>query len=169
MKSGQGGDGDKAGGRDGGGRDASERDGGGRDGGDRDGGGRDGGGRDGGGRDGGDRAGGGGRDGGSSSSSSSSSRSSSRTNVNVSTEQRTKIRSTLVKSGGGNRVSVSNLGVSVSVGTRIPRGKVTVQTLPSSIIEIVPEYRGYSYFITEDDVIVIVEPDTYEIVYVIEG
>lgn len=95
--------------------------------------------------------------------------SSSKTKVNISSEQRTTIRQTIVSSGGGAKVSRSSLGgVSVSVGVSVPR-TVTIHRLPPKIVEIVPEYAEYSYFITDDDVIVIVDPDTYEIVYVIES
>ncbi|GLK81453.1 DUF1236 domain-containing protein [Methylopila turkensis] len=67
------------------------------------------------------------------------------------------------------RVSRSTLGgVSVSVGVSVPRS-VTIERLPPRIVEIVPEYAEYSYFVTDDDTIAIVDPDTYEIVYVIEA
>jgi ABC-type Fe3+-hydroxamate transport system substrate-binding protein len=88
--------------------------------------------------------------------------------VNISSEQRTTIKQTVVSSGGP-RVSRSTLGsTTISVGVSVPR-TVTVKRLPPRIVEIVPEYAEYSYFITDDDVIVIVDPDTYEIVYVIES
>lgn len=38
--------------------------------------------------------------------------------------------------------------------------------MPSTIIAIVPEYRGYSYIVVRDE-IVIVEPRTYRIVAVL--
>ncbi|MDE5454350.1 DUF1236 domain-containing protein [Bradyrhizobium sp. CSA112] len=55
-----------------------------------------------------------------------------------------------------------NLNVSIRVGERIPR-HVRVQRLPAAIISIEPQYRGYDYFTTEEE-IVIVEPRTQRIV-----
>lgn len=55
-----------------------------------------------------------------------------------------------------------NLSVSIRVGERIPRN-VRVQRLPAAIVSIEPEYRGYDYFTTEEE-IVIVEPRTQRIV-----
>jgi hypothetical protein len=55
-----------------------------------------------------------------------------------------------------------NLNVSIRVGERIPR-YVRVQRLPAAIVSIEPQYRGYDYFTTEEE-IVIVEPRTQRIV-----
>ena len=55
---------------------------------------------------------------------------------------------------------------SISIGTRVPR-RIELYPIPAAVIDIVPQYRGYRYFVVQDD-IVIVEPDTYEIVYVID-
>jgi hypothetical protein len=44
---------------------------------------------------------------------------------------------------------------------------VVLHPLPPPIVEIVPAYSGYVFFITADGVIVIVDPDAYVIVYVI--
>jgi hypothetical protein len=38
--------------------------------------------------------------------------------------------------------------------------------LPADVVEIVPQYRGYSFFVVRDE-IVIVEPSTYKIVTVL--
>jgi hypothetical protein len=43
---------------------------------------------------------------------------------------------------------------------------VRLQTLPSDVVEVVPQYRGYSFFVVHDE-IVIVEPSTYQIVTVL--
>lgn len=53
----------------------------------------------------------------------------------------------------------------LAVGTAIPRS-VTLHRLPPAIISIVPEYEGYEFILVRDD-IVIIDPDTYEIVDVI--
>jgi hypothetical protein len=55
-----------------------------------------------------------------------------------------------------------NLNVAIRVGERIPRN-VRVQRLPAAIVAIEPAYRGYDYFTTEEE-IVIIEPGTQRIV-----
>lgn len=57
---------------------------------------------------------------------------------------------------------VRNLNISITVGERVP-SHVHLRPLPSEIVTIAPEYRGYDYFTTEEDV-VIVSPRTHEIV-----
>ena len=57
---------------------------------------------------------------------------------------------------------VRNLSVSITVGQRVPR-RIHLHSLPRTIVTIAPEYRGYDYFTTEED-IVIVSPRTHEIV-----
>jgi Protein of unknown function (DUF1236) len=41
-----------------------------------------------------------------------------------------------------------------------------LQTLPSDVVEVVPQYRGYDFLVVRDE-IVIVEPSTYKIVTVL--
>ncbi|WP_018045130.1 DUF1236 domain-containing protein [Methylobacterium sp. 88A] len=55
----------------------------------------------------------------------------------------------------------------LTVGTAIARN-YTLYDLPPDIVRIVPEYEDYRYVLVDDD-IVIVDPDTYEIVDVIRG
>jgi hypothetical protein len=86
-------------------------------------------------------------------------------NANISTQQRTQIRSTLLRGGNVNRVS--NLNVRVAIGVALPRD-VLIRPLPPEIISIVPEYRGYDYVVYNDEIIII-EPSTREVVYIIEG
>jgi Protein of unknown function (DUF1236) len=59
---------------------------------------------------------------------------------------------------------LTNVNFSLSVGTAVPRD-VRLQTLPADVVEAVPQYRGYSFFVVRDE-IVIVEPSTYKIVTV---
>lgn len=80
----------------------------------------------------------------------------------LSGEQRTKVQSSF---RGHKDKSVKNLNVTISIGTAIPRS-VTLYAVPEDVEVIVPEYRRYKYFVYEDEV-VIVDPDTYEIVEVI--
>jgi uncharacterized protein DUF1236 len=55
---------------------------------------------------------------------------------------------------------------SVSVGTVIPRS-VTLRPVPATVVTIIPQYRGYEFFVVRDQY-VIVEPRTHKIVDVIE-
>jgi hypothetical protein len=62
---------------------------------------------------------------------------------------------------------VTNVNFDISVGTRIPTS-VRFHTLPSRIVEIYPEWRGYEFILVRGRYI-IVRPQTHEIVYIIEG
>ena len=59
-----------------------------------------------------------------------------------------------------------NVNFSISVGTAVPTS-VTLHPVPTTIVEIVPQYRGYDFFVVRDEFI-IVEPRTHKIVDVIE-
>jgi Protein of unknown function (DUF1236) len=83
--------------------------------------------------------------------------------VQVSEQQRTSVAQTLSRETRINRVT--NVNVSINVGTRVPR-TVRLVALPASVFAIVPAYRSYRYFAI-DDRICIVDPATYEIVEVI--
>jgi len=84
--------------------------------------------------------------------------------VQLSEDQRSQIK-TVIGRGSGARLSRGNVNFDISVGTRVPRS-VHFVTLPSEIVSIVPQYRGFEYFLVEDE-IVIVDPHTLEIVAVI--
>ena len=60
---------------------------------------------------------------------------------------------------------LNDVNFSLSVGTAVPRD-VHLQTLPADVVEVVPQYRGYNFFVVRDE-IVIVEPSTYQIVTVL--
>jgi hypothetical protein len=83
--------------------------------------------------------------------------------TNVTQEQRTKVKSVFVKHRDS--AVVRDIDVSLNVGVVVPRS-VRLQSVPSDIIAIVPEYRAYEYFIYENKV-VIVDPATFEIVDII--
>jgi hypothetical protein len=83
--------------------------------------------------------------------------------VQLSEDQRSQIK-TVIGREHGPRLG-RNMNFSISVGTRIPRN-VHVVVLPEEIVRIVPQYRGFDYFLVEDE-IVIVDPHTLEIVAVI--
>jgi hypothetical protein len=82
----------------------------------------------------------------------------------LSTEQRTQITSVIKET----RVQpVTNVNFSVSVGTRVPRD-VSFHALPPRVVTIYPEWRSYKYILVKEQ-IVIIDPDTYEIVAVLES
>ena len=83
-------------------------------------------------------------------------------NVDISVEQQTEIRNVFVEQ----TVEPADISVEVNVGTAIPKS-VTLHPLPPRIIEIVPAYRGYEYFVLADGRIIIVKPATYEVVYIL--
>jgi len=91
---------------------------------------------------------------------------SSSTNVNVSANlndnQRTRFSESITRL---NVKPVNNVNFSLSVGTVVPRD-IQFQPLPAEVVEIVPQYRGYNFFVARED-IVIVEPSTYKIVDVL--
>jgi hypothetical protein len=82
--------------------------------------------------------------------------------VNLNDQQRTRVSQSFARL---NVQPVRNVNFSVSVGTVVPRD-VHLQIVPAEIVEIVPQYRGYSFFAVRDE-IVIVDPATYKIVTVL--
>src|SRR5262249_48479133 len=64
--------------------------------------------------------------------------------VNLTTEQRTKIRQTVL--AGGNVPRANNVNFSVSVGTVVPT-RIHVVEVPSVIVDIHPQWRGFWYFV----------------------
>jgi hypothetical protein len=62
---------------------------------------------------------------------------------------------------------VRNVNFNISVGVTVP-STVRVHPLPTRVIEIYPEWRGYD-FILVNGRYVILRPQTHEIVYIIEG
>lgn len=82
----------------------------------------------------------------------------------MTTEQRTTIR-TVIKEQ--NVRPAQNVNFSISIGTRVPR-TVSFYPLPTRIVSIYPDWRGYQYFLVGDQIIV-VNPRTHEIVAVLEA
>ncbi len=84
--------------------------------------------------------------------------------VNISAEKRTTIRETITRE----RVTpIRDVNFSVNVGIEVPR-TIELRPLPARVVEVVPQYRRYRYFLLADGRIVIVEPaSTYKIVYII--
>ncbi|UWU89117.1 DUF1236 domain-containing protein [Bradyrhizobium sp. CB1015] len=81
----------------------------------------------------------------------------------LSTEQRTQITSVIREE---KVAPVTNVNFNIAVGTRIPREGITLHALPSRVVTIYPEWRTYKYVLVRDE-IVIINPDTYEIVAVL--
>jgi hypothetical protein len=83
--------------------------------------------------------------------------------VSLTTQQKTTIRQTVLTSSAPR---VTNVNFNVRVGTVVPR-TVRIVPLPATIIEIEPTWRGYMYFVYQDEIIV-VEPGTLRIVAVLD-
>jgi len=83
--------------------------------------------------------------------------------VHMSTENAQRVTDALRRGG---HFENENVNVSINVGERIPEG-VQIYPLPEDVISFAPEYRGYDYFV-ENDEIVFVAPQTHEIVGSIE-
>jgi Protein of unknown function (DUF1236) len=85
------------------------------------------------------------------------------TKVVIKPEQKTVIKETIVKE----RIKPERINVQVRVGVAIPR-TVVLHALPPTIVEVYPSYSRYKLVMIDDNTILIVDPDTWEIVDVIE-
>ncbi len=83
--------------------------------------------------------------------------------ANLDPQRQTRVSQAITSSPHINRVSRADF--SVSVGVEVPR-HVHLARLPSTIVDIVPEYRDYDYVVVDEE-IVIVQPRTHRIVSVI--
>jgi hypothetical protein len=81
----------------------------------------------------------------------------------LSTEQRTRITSVIREQ---HVAPATNINFDVRVGTRVPR-TVSFHPLPADVVTIYPEWRGYEFFLVNNQIIV-VNPRTLEIVDVID-
>jgi hypothetical protein len=82
----------------------------------------------------------------------------------LSGEQRTKI-TTVIRDQ--HIAPVTNVNFSISVGTRVPRD-VSFHPLPAEIVTIYPDWRGYEFILVRDQIVVI-DPQTFEIVAVLDA
>ena len=82
--------------------------------------------------------------------------------VQLSQEQRTKIKGMLAKDRSAH---IGHANFSVTVGAVIPK-TVHITVVPEDIVVLVPEYRGFDYIVVGDDIL-IVNPDTLRIVAII--
>lgn len=81
----------------------------------------------------------------------------------LSTEQRTQI-TTVIRNE--HVTPVTNVDFQISLGTRVPRERISLRPLPAQVITIYPQWRGYEFFLVRDQIIV-VDPRTLEIVAVL--
>ena len=84
-------------------------------------------------------------------------------NINLTTQQKTVIKNTVINNKSAPRVT--NVNFNIGVGTVVPTS-VRFAPLPASIVEIHPAWRGYDYFVYNDEVIII-EPHSHKIVEII--
>jgi hypothetical protein len=82
----------------------------------------------------------------------------------LSEEQRTQIRRTVIDARGAPRVG--HVDFDVSVGTTIPRGRVHIAPIPETLVQIDSGWSGFLYFVYEDEV-VIVDPHDMTIVAIL--
>ena len=72
--------------------------------------------------------------------------------VNLTTQQRTEIRQTVLT--GGNVPRANNVNFALRAGTTVPTS-VRVVEVPSALIEIYPQWRGHMYFVVGDQIIIV--------------
>jgi hypothetical protein len=84
-------------------------------------------------------------------------------NVQLTQDQRTKIKDVVV--GGRNVARADNVNFNIRVGVAVPR-TVHVAVLPPEVVTIVPEYRGFEYVVVGDQLLII-DPNTLEIVAIL--
>jgi Protein of unknown function (DUF1236) len=85
-------------------------------------------------------------------------------NARLTDEQRTRIRDSVIHAAGAPRVG--HVDFDVTVGTAVPRGRIHVIPVPEMLVRIEPTWRGFEYFVYEDEV-VIVNPRDMRIVAVV--
>lgn len=78
-------------------------------------------------------------------------------------EKRAQIATAIKKT---NIKEVTNVNFNISIGARVP-STVVFHDIPTTIIEIYPEWRGYKIILVNGRYIII-RPQTYEIVYILE-
>jgi hypothetical protein len=81
-------------------------------------------------------------------------------NANLTKDKAARVADTLMTTA-----RPQNVNVDVHVGALLP-GNVDLTPLPPTIVDLVPEYRGYDYVVVNDE-IVIVQPSTRNVVEVI--
>jgi hypothetical protein len=82
--------------------------------------------------------------------------------VEIDDEQATEIRTAVSEID----IDPVDVDFEINIGVAVPR-TVVLHPLPPRIIEIVPVYADYEFFVLADGTIVIVDPGTFRVVYVI--
>jgi Protein of unknown function (DUF1236) len=72
--------------------------------------------------------------------------------VTFTTEQRTRVRTTVLQDSNAPRAT--NVNFSINVGTAVPTS-VRVVAVPQLIFDVQPEWRGLMYFIVDDQIIIV--------------
>jgi peptidoglycan hydrolase-like protein with peptidoglycan-binding domain len=85
--------------------------------------------------------------------------------ANLSIEQRTRIEQTVL--ARSDVPHVQNVNFALNVGVAVP-SQVRVVEVPPALVEIYPDWRGYSYFVVSDE-IVIVKPDRHIVAVIPTG
>jgi len=85
-------------------------------------------------------------------------------NVTLNEQQRTQIRDTIIN--GHDAPRVGSVDFDVSVGTVVPRGHLHLVPVPEVLVQIDPGWRGFLYFVYNDQVI-IVDPHDMRIIEVL--
>jgi hypothetical protein len=83
----------------------------------------------------------------------------------ITAKDRTVIREKIVTKNV-TKVDRSSLNINIAVGVSVP-STLHLVALPSDVIEFAPHYRGYLYFVLDDGTIVVVDPNTHEIIALI--
>lgn len=78
-------------------------------------------------------------------------------------KQRTVVRESI----GKRNVRPTKVNFSINVGTIVPR-TVVLYDLPDTFIEFEPEYRRYKFIMSDDNTILVIDPETWTIIDVIE-
>jgi hypothetical protein len=73
-------------------------------------------------------------------------------NVTLTSEQRTKIRQSVLQ--GANAPRAANVNFSLTIGTVVP-ATVQVVEVSAPLLEIRPEWRGHSYFVVGDEIVIL--------------
>jgi len=85
-------------------------------------------------------------------------------NVPLNEQQRTQVRDTIINARGAPRVG--SVDFDVTVGTVVPREHLNLVRVPETLVRIDPAWRGFVYFVYNDEVI-IVDPHDMRIVEVL--
>jgi hypothetical protein len=84
-------------------------------------------------------------------------------NVQLSQDQRTKIKDVVIRDR--NVARADNVNFNIRVGVAVPK-TVHVAALPAEVVTIVPEYSGFEYVVVGDQLLII-DPNTLEIVAIL--